>query len=226
MAEQNTFDPSRYLTKVGQADYLEVKWRMVWLRELHPDAAIVTELVQLIDPLKGPAIFRATVSIPGGGSASGYGSEDVAGFREFIEKAETKAIGRALAGLGFGTQFCGDFEFGADQGKVVDSPVNRNGQQNAPQTTTARQNGSGATNGNRPQIMNPDAPASDKQLGFIRSLAKDAGMVTQQPDGTYHTDESALVAIVGAQFQQDWPRITKQTASELIEQLQSERTVR
>ena len=39
------FDPSRYLTKVSGSDYLEVKWRLLWLRQTHPDASIETELV-------------------------------------------------------------------------------------------------------------------------------------------------------------------------------------
>ena len=40
-----TFDPTRYLTKVNGRDYLEVKWRLVWLRSVHPTARIETELV-------------------------------------------------------------------------------------------------------------------------------------------------------------------------------------
>src|SRR4051794_18236665 len=120
MTDSTTFDPGRYLTKVGAADYLEVKWRLVWLREVHPDATIETELVSHTDQL---AIFRARVAIPGGGTATGYGSEGYNDFREYIEKAETKAIGRALASLGFGTQFCPDFDFSANGGGVVDSPI-------------------------------------------------------------------------------------------------------
>jgi len=68
MAQQSNFDPSRYLTKVGHSDYLEVKWRLVWLREAHPDATIDTELVSHDDQM---AVFRARVSILGGGSATG-----------------------------------------------------------------------------------------------------------------------------------------------------------
>ena len=120
MSQQTAFDPSRYLTKVGSADYLEVKWRLVWLRETHPDAVIETELVSNGDQM---AVFKARVTIPGGGSATGFGSEGYNDFRDYLEKAETKALGRALAALGFGTQFCPDFEFGASQGAVVDSPI-------------------------------------------------------------------------------------------------------
>ncbi|MDF2757871.1 MAG: hypothetical protein K0S99_503 [Thermomicrobiales bacterium] len=112
-ARQETgFDPTPYLRQLhgrgrgGGADYLDVKWRLVWLRKEHPDAEIVTELVQH-DPQM--AIFKATVTVPTGGRATGYGSETASDFPDFIEKAETKAIGRALNALGYGAQF-GDFQ--------------------------------------------------------------------------------------------------------------------
>jgi len=104
------FDPTPYLRQLrgraGGADYLDVKWRLLWLRKEHPDAEIVTELVQH-DPQM--AIFKATVTVPTGGKATGYGSETASDFPDFIEKAETKAIGRALNALGYGAQF-GDFQ--------------------------------------------------------------------------------------------------------------------
>ena len=108
-ARQGTgFDPTPYLRQLqgrgrgGGADYLDVKWRLLWLRKEHPDAEIVTELVQH-DPQM--AIFKATVTVPTGGKATGYGSETASDFPDFIEKAETKAIGRALNALGYGAQF-------------------------------------------------------------------------------------------------------------------------
>src|SRR5687767_583632 len=125
-AEQSTtsptpFDPGRHLTRVSGSDYLEVKWRLVWLRDQHPDAILITDLVSHGD---NTAVFKASITIPGGGTATGFGSETAGDFRDYLEKAETKAIGRALAALGFGTQFCPDHEFGASVGRVVDSPVN------------------------------------------------------------------------------------------------------
>jgi hypothetical protein len=99
------FDPTRHMRQLrgrgGNSDYLDVKWRLVWLRSEHPDAQINTEHVTITADL---AIFRAQVTIPGGGSATGYGSETARDFGDFIEKAETKALGRALLALGFGTQ--------------------------------------------------------------------------------------------------------------------------
>ena len=106
--QETGFDPTPYLRQLhvpgrgGGADYLDVKWRLLWLRKEHPDAEIVTELVQH-DPQM--AIFKATVTVATGGKATGYGSETASDFADFIEKAETKAIGRALNALGYGAQF-------------------------------------------------------------------------------------------------------------------------
>ena len=98
-----SFDPTPHIQQLrgrgGNTDYLGVRWSLVWLRKEHPDAQIVTEHVQ-IDPTI--AIFKATVSLPTGGTATGYGSETAGDFGDYIEKAETKAIGRALRALGFG----------------------------------------------------------------------------------------------------------------------------
>jgi len=112
-----TFDAKRYITKVSGKEYLEVKWRLLWLRTEHPEAVIATELVHHDS---GLALFKARVSLPGGAEATGWGSETVDDFADYIEKAETKALGRALAALGYGTQFCEDFDF---LPKVVDAPV-------------------------------------------------------------------------------------------------------
>ena len=111
-AVAETFDPSKYLVSFnGRGEYLEVKWRLLWLRTEHPEAIIETELVRLEER---DAVFKARVSIPGAGSATGWGSESAGDFRDFLKKAETTAIGRALAALGYGTQFCQDNELGGD----------------------------------------------------------------------------------------------------------------
>jgi len=100
------FDASPYMRQLrgrgGNQEYLDVKWRLLWLRREHPDAEILTEHVRIDE---GMAIFKATVTVPTGGKATGYGSETAGDFGDFIEKAETKAIGRALNALGYGAQF-------------------------------------------------------------------------------------------------------------------------
>lgn len=124
MSEQKRFDPAMHLSparKNGPSDYLQVKWRLVWLRSEHPDAVIETDMrVHLSDE----AIFWARVTLPSGASATGWGSETRADFPAgHIEKAEAKALGRALAALGFGTQFVGEE---LDEGeRIVDTPVAR-----------------------------------------------------------------------------------------------------
>lgn len=176
MSEPRTFDPSRHLSKVGNADYLEVKWRLVWLREVHPDATISTELVAH-DPQNQWAMFRASISIPGGGSAAGHGSESVKDFREYIEKAETKAIGRALAALGFGTQFCDDFDFGQGGGRVVDAPVN-----GLANTTNFPPRARGTSTNTVPNgHVAPSGPGiTGAQVNYIDKLAAEAGLDAEQ----------------------------------------------
>lgn len=194
-----TFEPARHLSKIGGADYLEVKWRLVWLRESHPDAIIVTELHHSDER---QAIFKATVTIPGGGSATGWGSESPGDFRDFLEKAETKALGRALAALGFGTQFCPDFDFGADQQRVVDSPVRFNGQRSRQQPVafgtdrTVASTSASTDDGNAP---------TSRQLSYLRSIAREAGLSDQQLD-------ELITARVGRTFD----TLDRRTVSQVI----------
>lgn len=149
-----TFDPGQHLTKIKGQDYLEVKWRVAWLRAEHPDAVLTTEMHSHEN---GRAIFSAHVQIPNGGSATGWGSETVDTFENYIEKAETKAIGRALAAIGFGTQFCVDF----DDGIIADAPVAMN-----------RSNG---------QSVNADsAMATNAQKSMIQYKARQAQMGADQ----------------------------------------------
>ena len=113
-----SFNPKEHMMKLKGKDYLEVKWRLVWFREDHPDYGIYTELIEFDDK---HAVFKAAITNPDGRLlSSGTGSESVRDFGDFIEKAETKAVGRALAMLGYGTQFDPDLEEGS---RIVDSPV-------------------------------------------------------------------------------------------------------
>lgn len=101
------FDPTKYLRTIKvrggtQQTYLPVTARLLWLRADHPDAQLITEALRLDEK---SAVFKATVTLPGGAVAVGHGSETAGDFGDFIEKAETKAIGRALTALGYGTEF-------------------------------------------------------------------------------------------------------------------------
>ena len=115
------FNPNDHMMKLKGKDYLQVAWRLVWFREDHPDFGINAEALTITED---HAIFKATITNPDGIQvSSGHGSESKKDFGDFIEKAETKAIGRALAMLGYGTQFAADE---LDEGeRIVDSPINR-----------------------------------------------------------------------------------------------------
>ena len=192
MTTPTTFDPARHLTLVSGKEYLEVKWRLVWLRSEHPDAIIETELVSHHN---NEAVFRAMVKLPDGGSATGWGSEDRQGFGDYLEKAETKAIGRALAALGYGTQFCSDFDFGASNGRVVDAPVQ------------FRAVGGAQAQESRP-ATGYDIAATDRQKNLINSLARDLKLTRKDLDET--AQEVAGTSLEG---------LTRRNASTLIETL-------
>lgn len=116
------FNPNEHLMPLKGKAYLEVKWRLVWFREDHPDWNIDTALVKHNEE-KNSAIFYAKIYDQNGiQKASGYGSESAKDFADYLEKAETKAIGRALAMLGYGTQFAPELEEGE---RIVDAPVER-----------------------------------------------------------------------------------------------------
>ncbi len=113
------FNVKEHLINLNGKAYLPVAWRLVWFREEHPDWGIVTEPVH-IDTEKGIAVFKATVyNAEGMAIGSGTKSETARGFVDFIEKAETGSIGRALAVCGFGTQFDPELDEGD---RIVDSP--------------------------------------------------------------------------------------------------------
>jgi hypothetical protein len=128
------FDPQPHLIKLPRKvkdkatghyttvydDYLEVKWRLCWFRDRYPHGVITTEEV-CVDLDSGYARYKATVEDGQGGRATGYGTETAADFADYCERAETRALGRALAALGIGTQFVGQDLTEGDH--VADAPV-------------------------------------------------------------------------------------------------------
>jgi hypothetical protein len=130
-------------------DYLEVKWRLVWFREKYPHGTVITEEM-CVDLEQGYARFRATVGDGEGGMATGTGTETHKSFEDFVEKAETRALGRALAALGIGTQFVGE-ELSEGE-HVADAPVTA-GEHSEKSTS----DGSGSAGSAKSP---PDAPAT------------------------------------------------------------------
>ena len=118
------FQPEKHLTLIKGQKYLEVKYRLVWFRQDHPDWTIETEPLE-INTEKQYVIFRAKVLDKGGRLiANGTKTETKNGFFDYLEKAETGAVGRALALCGYGTQFAPELE---EAERIVDSPIEANG---------------------------------------------------------------------------------------------------
>jgi hypothetical protein len=99
--------------------YLQVAHRLVWFREERPDWRIETELPICTDQM---TVARAVIRNEKGEiMATAHKREDQKGFFDHMEKAETGAVGRALALIGYGTQFCADE---LDEGaRLADSPT-------------------------------------------------------------------------------------------------------
>ena len=129
------FDPNKYMLKLpktkkinlsnGQVkwektetDYLPVAARIAWFRKDHPDWSIITKCVQLANKA---VLMKAIIKDRDGRIiATARKRETEVGFPDYIEKAETGAIGRALAMCGYGTLQAPEFDEGD---RLADSPV-------------------------------------------------------------------------------------------------------
>lgn len=238
------FNPNEHLIQIknrgSSADYLPVQWRLVWFRSLFPHGTIETEIVHLdlereteeetfqwnnetrrsekvIKRAPGFAVFRATVKDGQGGVATGTKSEKAASFGDFLEKAETGAIGRALAALGYGTQFAGD-EFD-ERHRIVDAPVDRGVA--APESNTSPEpksitngrvagtNGRArtASNGNDYQRSaeesDPQGPMTEQQRTSIHKLCQHLGKAEPQPtDNMNYLAAKELIAQLSQEYRQ------------------------
>ena len=162
MTSKTSFNPKEHLMQLQGKDYLPVAWRIVWFREANPTGSIATELIAADTTI----IIRAVVSTEAGILSTGYGTAPAAGKGSWtgraIEKAETAAIGRALAHAGYGTQFTDD-----DEGdSLADSPITpKNGSntqtptkppRNAPKPVSASASGTPEAPPAEIYIDNPD----------------------------------------------------------------------
>ncbi len=193
------FNPAEHLIQIkgrnGLSDYLPVQWRLVWFRSQYPNGSIETELLHLdlerdveafaevwneekqqsekiVKQNKGIAIFKATARDGLGGIGTGTKSETAANFPDFIEAAETGAIGRALASLGFGTQFAPELQ---EEHRIVDSPVTRtnapaNGHRATPPVAVNR-----VTEKQANYSDDSETPVTEAQLASIRRLCERLG---------------------------------------------------
>lgn len=129
-APRKTFTTSKGtelpLLSLKGKEYLQVAHRLVWFREAHPTGIVKTTMLSHQGEGKEEyAVFKAEVFIDSERGpmmvSSAHKKETRGGFDDFIEKAETGSIGRALALAGFGTQFTGDELDEKD--RLADAPV-------------------------------------------------------------------------------------------------------
>ena len=131
------FDPNKYMLKLprtkkvslpnGQVkfektetDYLPVAARIAWFRKDHPYWSIITKVEKWGDKA---VVMKATIKdMLGTVIATARKKETEIGFPDYIEKAETGAIGRALAMCGYGTLQAPEFD---EQDRLADSPVEK-----------------------------------------------------------------------------------------------------
>jgi len=239
-SQAQAFNPSEHLmllkSREGSKDYLPVQWRLVWFRSLCPQGTIDTEEVEVdldremeeeiyvwnaekrrsekvVKRAKGYARFKATITDGKGGRATGTKSECAASFPDYIEKAETGSIGRALAALGYGTQFAPELD---EAHRIVDSPVERS-------TTSTESNDLANSNARkslvtvRPAATNsnghpatpttseiaPDTAATEQQLTSIRKLCEHLGKPEpENADSMSYATAKELIAQLSQEYRQ------------------------
>jgi hypothetical protein len=167
------FDPAAHLVQFKGRDYLNVQNRLIWfIRDQRALTAmglarttyvLQTELVE-IDRAQGWAHFKTYARDVLGNEATMYGSESAHDFPDYIEKASTKSLGRALLLLGYGTAFTGEIDEGE---RVVDAPVTSAMPRHAsiaPASAPAR-----------PAPVTAETLATERQLTSIRKLCAALG---------------------------------------------------
>lgn len=237
-----TFNPHEHLIQLknrnSSADYLPVQWRLVWFREVCPHGTIDTEELEVdldremveeayvwnsdtrrsekvVKRAKGYARYKATVTDGKGGRATGTKSEKAVSFPDYIEKAETGAIGRALAALGYGTQFAGD-EFD-ERHRIVDAPVDRgaaaqpehNSPEPAPLTNgrTTAMNGRARSTSNGTQRpadeTDPQSPMTEQQRSSLHKLHQHLGKAEPQTmENMTYLAAKELIAQLSQEYRQ------------------------
>jgi hypothetical protein len=185
METKAKFNPSEHMMNLKGKEYLQVMWRLVWFREEHADWMIRT---QLVEHHHGEyAVFKAEVSdTPDHILATAYGSESIKDFRDYLEKAETKAIGRALAILGYGTQFAPELD---EEERIVDSPVAQNKSQTKKEQVINNPTATDMQKVAKDVANKLGTPVDEVTVGKILYLARAKNILPTDLCGYYHVDE-------------------------------------
>ncbi|MGZ6322410.1 MAG: hypothetical protein ACXWQR_24260, partial [Ktedonobacterales bacterium] len=206
------YDPNEHTMQLKGKAYLDVQNRMIWfLRDQRnlivaglakTNYVVQTEMVEHDKDIHW-ANFKTYVRDVLGNEATMYGSESSKDFGDYLEKASTKSLGRALAMLGYGTQFAPEMDEGE---RVVDSPVERKTPPRGTTATTAPASATTRTNtAKRPPapVQPRTQPTARAEQAQVIDAALDAnlnGILVRHPDlkDTYLTAKQ--YGLTGVQF--------------------------
>lgn len=175
------FDPNDHLMNLKGRDYLNVQSRLLWF--IRDQRALIaaglarepyvvrTDLVEL-DREAGWAHFKTVARDVLGNESVMYGSESAKDFADYIEKASTKSLGRALLGLGYGTAFAPEMDEGE---RVVDAPVDRRSAATRRTNTTTA-----ASAAPRRQSVVRETPVQEPAAEVVERAASDEPPATEQ----------------------------------------------
>jgi len=155
------FDPARHIMQIQGRDYLPAAWRIVWFRQEHPEWTVETRIIEH-DPTNALALMEARVIDDDGRlRAVGHKMETAKDFRDYLEKAETGAVSRALTFLGYGTQYALELDTtGEDPTRTTQRPQER---------ATATPGGVGAAGGGQaPQTGSTGSTQGSGQPAYVK----------------------------------------------------------
>ncbi len=218
------YNPNDHLLNLKGRDYLNVQHRLLWF--IRDQRALIagglattsyvvrTECVDL-DRETGWAHFKTYVRDVLGNECEMYGSESAKDFPDYIEKASTKSLGRALLGLGYGTGMAPELDEGE---RVVDSPLERRTAPARPRPETTIREPAAVSQAPRRPVAAPatasqpatgsapvahDAgqpPASEQQVASIRKLCVALGKAEPEAGLTYEQAKQLIVQL-SAEYQ-------------------------
>lgn len=119
------FNPRDHFINLKGKQYLPVAPRIAWFREEHPDWTIMTYAVPELSGADYCTFAAEILDASGRLIAKAHKTEHEKHFADYREKAETGAIGRALALCGYGTLFAQELEepvTPAGDIRIVDAP--------------------------------------------------------------------------------------------------------
>lgn len=158
-------------TRTGNKDYLQAKHTLQLFRDLHPTGQITTELLHyqraLTDPDNpkrlsgGVAVVKARVVGDDGSVGEGIKEVRVEDFGDFVAKAETGAIKRALTSAGIGVQFAGsEFDYESESTAEYVAPI-----------SDAKPTDKHPTPPQSSKTLAANARAADKPIGAVVDFA-------------------------------------------------------